>query len=715
MFIDFSEKNMQFHMGCDSFSYIMKVSPEGKLINLHYGSPLPRRDFDYMSTGPSRGFSLQKDSGLSYGNIAFEYETFGVFTLKKGPLVMLIGESVSTDFRYDSHKVISGKEKSTDQPMTRASEDEAMTLIISLKEIRADIYLELHYTIFDKGIISRRVKVINSSNEKAVIKRFDSASFSFGSGDYDLITYPGSWIKEFNETRRSLDTGTIEAGSMTGVSTASCQPYAIIADRQATEDYGEAYGAALIYAGNFNIRATKDIFGINELSLGISDFDFDWELENGMQIESPEVLSVYSSNGFGDMSRRFHDIFLNNLMPENMHMTSKVIVNSWEGMYFDISEEKLMTLAKESKKLGAEELIIDDGWFENRNDDTSGLGRWKVDEGKFPSGFKKLSGEIDLGIWIEPEMTSYHTDKIIGTDGLSPTRSRNQYVLDLSDEKVVLDIFKKIDEVLKTGDFKSIKWDANRPITEITRGRKFHEYTLGLYKLFDMVKTAYPEISIESCSAGGGRANAAMLAYAPSTWLSDNTDAFERLRMLHAASKFLPLRSIGSHVTASPNHQMLTEVSLDTRANVAYFGTFGYEMDLGKINHSAKEAVKKQIEFFKENRKLIQTGEFYRLSSMGLICHMVVSDDKSKAIVGIYEKNMKPNAGVRKVKLTGLESDSIYLIEGSEFTGAELMDYGYMLTEFFTGVQTVSELEPGKPGFGDNASRILIVEKKVTL
>lgn len=279
---------------------------------------------------------------------------------------------------------------------------------------------------------------------------------------------------------------------------------------------------------------------------------------------------------------------------------------------------------------------------------------------------------------------------------------RHQLVLDFSREEVVDHIYNMLHKVIYGAPISYIKWDMNRSLTEVfsneltseEQGMVYHKYVMGVYDLYSRLTEAFPDILFESCSSGGNRFDAGMLYWAPQAWCSDNTDAIDRIRIQYGSSYGYPIASIGSHVSAVPNQQTGRSTSIATRANVAYFGTFGYELDLNELSEKEFEEVKEQIRFMKKYRELIQFGDFYRLRSpfeTDQAAWMVVSEDKKRAVVGFYCLRANVNTLPGFLKLKGLNENMLYKMEDGEFYGDELMNMGITLSRFYKKGFTISE------------------------
>ena len=430
---------------------------------------------------------------------------------------------------------------------------------------------------------------------------------------------------------------------------------------------------------------------------------------------------TFSANGFAKMSHNFHKIIRENVCRGKYQLAERpVLINNWEATYFDFNEKKILKIAKSAAKLGVDMLVLDDGWFGKRNSDTSGLGDWFVNENKLKGGLSMLADKINdlgrkLGIWSEPEMVSEdshlyraHPDWTIAIPDRKPMRGRFQLVLDMSRREDQDYIFRAISNILDNANISYIKWDMNRSITECGsagwgpehQGEIFHRYILGVYSLYERLTHEFPNILFESCASGGGRFDPGMFYYAPQCWTSDDSDGGERLRIQYGTSYAYPVSFMGSHVSIAPNHQVFRETSLKLRGDVAYFGTFGYELDLGKLSAKELEEVREQICFMKKYRKLIQQGTFYRLKDPftgNVAAWMVVSDDRRQAIVGYYKMLAHPCTPYTWMKLAGLDETAAYKVriddreEMGVFTGAELMRAGLDTTDFSAGEQSHEE------------------------
>ena len=566
----------------------------------------------------------------------------------------------------------------------------------------------LLYGIFaELDIITRAVQITNRGQEAVHIEKAASAVLDFMTGEFDVIHFHGRHGMERILERTPVEHGNQVFGSRRGSSSHQQNPFVMLAGKQTGEDAGECYGCMLLYSGNFKAEAEKDQYEQTRLVMGLSDEMFSWKLEPGETFDTPEAVLSYSANGFSALSWNLHRLIRSHICRSAYRDTKRpVLINNWEATYFDFNEEKILNIAKKAKEAGVELFVLDDGWFGARNDDYRGLGDWYVNLEKLPSGISGLSRKVEelglkFGLWVELEMVNKdsdlyraHPDWIISAPERFESHARHQFVLDFSKKEVVDYIYEMVAKVIRESSISYIKWDMNRYMTEpyskgtepSQQGKVMHKYILGVYDLYTRLTTEFPEILFESCASGGARFDPAMLYFAPQTWTSDDTDASERTKIQYGTSYVYPIVSMGSHVSAVPNHQLYRTTPIETRANVAYFGTFGYELDLNLLSDAEMASVKKQIAFMKEYRELIQVdGDFYRLLNPfegNETAWMVVSQDKTQAVAALYQRLNKVNASWLRLKLEGLDPDAKYqvscdLTPSSSFDTELAKRYGY--------------------------------------
>lgn len=713
MGIRFNEQNKLFNIESKNTSYILNVLETGHIAHLYWGRKINSNKIDYLIKKRQCGSflaDLDNIDDFHLEAVPQEYPSYGNPDLRSPAIqIKLSNGTTVTDFRYDSHKIFKGKNKLQGLPATYVENDiEAETLEITLNDSLANLKLILSYTVFEEyDAITRNVKVINDSNEEIDILRVLSANVDFNHSEFDFIQLSGAWARERHIVRTPLRSGGQCVESRRGASSHAQNPFMALVSHEANEDVGDVYGFNLIYSGNFLANVEVDMHNNSRAQIGINPFDFTWNLESKQEFQTPEVVMVYSPNGLTGMSHIYHDLYRERLVRGSYRDKERpILINNWEATYFDFDNEKIKEIAKEASDLGIELFVLDDGWFGERNSDDSSLGDWFVNENKIKCGLNSLVKDINdlgmkFGLWFEPEMISpnsnlyrEHPDWCIHIENRTRSLARKQLVLDLSRDEVCDAVIKMITDVLKSAPISYVKWDMNRNITELgspawppkKQKELAHRYMLGLYKILENITSNFPDILFESCSGGGGRFDGGMLYYMPQTWTSDDTDAIERLKIQEGTSLVYPSISMGSHVSAVPNHQVNRITPLSTRGIVAMAGSFGYELDVTKMTDIEKEEVKKQIELYKSIRKVVQFGDLYRLKSpfkSNEVSWMTLSKDKEFAIVSYVKQYSEVNKIPGRLKLKALDENSLYeIIETKEvFGGDELMYIGLEIGE----------------------------------
>lgn len=713
----YNEKQKSFHLCNSHISYIMYIMENGQMGHLYFGKRI-HENTDISHLFAHRGCILapcafKNNLDFSLELMRQEYPAYGTGDYRDPSYQFAMPDgSRITDFQYKYHEIHAGKKKLQGLPCTFADEQDVTTLEITLEDSLTECQMVLNYHIFEKlPVITRSVRFVNKGALELSLERAMSVSVDFFDSDYEMVQLDGAWSRERHVHAHQLVNGKQNISSSRGASSASHNPFFALKRSNTTETIGEVYGFALIYSSNFLAQAEVDDYGVTRAMLGINPFDFSWKLEPDEQFQTPEAVMVYGDAGLNSMSQVFHRFFRQHLMKSGWSNKSRpILINNWEATYFDFTENRILQIAQKAKNLGIELFVLDDGWFGERNNDSSSLGDWDVNYKKLPNGIEGLAKKINdldmmFGLWFEPEMVNEesnlyrkHPEWVVRTPERKPSYGRNQFVLDFSNEQVVDFLYNKMEAILRCGRISYVKWDMNRNITEAysptlptDRQKEFyHRYILGVYALYERLTQAFPEVLFESCASGGGRFDAGMLYYAPQAWTSDDTDAVERLHIQYGTSMVYPVVSMGSHVSAVPNHQVARSTSLKMRADTAYFGTFGYELDLTKLSEEDQREVRQQIAFFKEYREVIQLGDFYRLqdNEQGRIAWMSVTADQSNAVVGIYKILAQPNPGLKKIRLAGLLPNAQYYCSqtGQTYWGDELMRFGLLCETEFTGL-----------------------------
>lgn len=703
------KKNRVFTLHTQNTTYQMKADRYNVLLHTYYGPRVREEDLSYLIQYVDRGFSpnpneVGDDRTYSLDTLPQEYSSCGVgdFRLPSIEFERLDG-SLAADLRYTGYELKKGKYSLPGLPAFWGG-DEWETLVIFMEDAAAQMRVELYYGVLEQyDLITRAVRVVNRGTTAVRLRRCASMCLDFQGGDFDFITFDGCHTLEREPNRSPLRPGVQSVESVRGMSSHHHNPFVILCGRNADEDHGLCYGAALVYSGNFLAAAERTHLEHNRLLLGLNPYHFCWTLESRESFTAPEVAMVCSPNGFGKMSRQFHRAIRENLIHDPLRGKHRpILINNWEATEADFDGEKLLEIARAGAPLGMDLFVMDDGWFGKRDDDTSGLGDWYVNKKKLPGGLEALVPRLkelgmSFGIWIEPEMVSEdsglyraHPDWALGAPGRPRTRGRSQLALDFSRQEVRDYVYESIKKVLDSAEVSYVKWDMNRSLTDVwsaalpagRQGEVFHRYVLGVYELLDRLRRDYPRMLIEGCAGGGGRFDLGMLYYTPQIWCSDNTDAIDRLTIQYGTSFCYPVSAMGAHVSAVPNAQTGRTVPLETRGVVAMSGTFGYEMDLNLVTTEERELIRKQTAFFREHCDLIQNGDYYRLTGLSapFTAWEQVSPDRREALVSVVYGAAQAAAPFRILRLKGLDPAARYQVnDQGVYPGNVLMNAGWPL------------------------------------
>ncbi len=718
MSIVYNQEAKLFVLSTKNSEYQMKVDEIGILQHLYYGAPVGGMDMSYRLWHMDRGFSgnpyeYQDDRGKSLDTLPQEFTGANVGDLRISSLsVRAANGSRSCDLRYKSHEILPGKYELEGLPYVRgnngtlAVEEDAQSLIITLEDTILGLEVKLLYGVFEKkDVITRAMIMTNRGKEYIRINKLSSVCIDFPYGRYDLIHFHGRHCMERQMERVPVNHDIISIQSKRGMSSHHHNPFVILCDEDTNQTQGNSWGFMMMYSGNHKTEVEKDFTDSTRLVMGLQNTNFAWRLEAGDSLTAPEVIMTYAAEGLNQLSRNYHHIIRENVVDAKYYNLERpVLINNWEATYFDFNTEKILDIADQAKDIGIDMLVLDDGWFGKRNNDHTSLGDWFVNEEKLPGGLKKLADGVrergmKFGLWFEPEMISEdsdlfraHPDWAMTDPERKPMISRSQMVLDMSRKDVQDYLFERMSEIIRDADIYYVKWDFNRSVANFysrelptdRQGEVAHRFILGTYALLDRLLKEFPNLMIEGCAGGGGRFDAGMLFYCPQIWTSDDTDPIARLRIQEGTSYGYPVSTMGSHVSASPNHQTGRQTSLKTRGIAAMSGTFGYELDLTKISEEEKELMKQQIKDFRKYYWLIQHGEYYRLTDERDQNYFTAWEfsgaDASEALVNIVITDSHANPELPWVKLHGLDPEGWYMIEGGDrrYKGAALMNGGFV-------------------------------------
>ena len=685
----------------------MKIGRADYLLHLYYGPTISDEDLSYQIKQYDRGFSgnpydthLDRTFSLDAQPQEFTTQQQGDFRIPSIEVVNSDG-SYSFNGRVRSIDISKGKYSLNTLPSSFARKsDKVQTLRVVLEDSVTQVQVVLYYSVYEEyDIITRAVKIINGGSKSIHLKKISSLCLDFLNGsDLELISLPGRYGQERQVERQPLTHHVHTISSGRGSSSHQQNPFVILCEKDACEDHGRCYGAALVYSGNFLAEAELDQYDQARLLMGISRKQFDYLIGPGDEFEAPEVIMAFSAKGFTGLSHIYHDFFRERMCESKFVRRRRPIpINTWEAAFFDFDDRKLIEIARAAKKMGVELLVMDDGWFGKRTDDNAGLGDWVVNTDKIRCGLDDLVKQVNdiglkFGIWFEPEMVSEdsdlfraHPEWVMAIPGRHAVRSRNQLVLDITREDVQNYLITSVNRILDSAKIDYVKWDINRSVTDVfsnalpaeRQGEVYHRYVMGLYRIMDGIIKTHPDILFEGCSGGGGRYDPAMLTYFPQYWMSDNTRPLDNIKLHYGTSFLYPVCSMGAHVSEAD-----TKIPMATRAAIAMCGTFGYELDATKLSDEELADCKRQSALFKKYSPLIFSGDYYRLTDPfrygNYEAWQSVSKDRAEALLTVVITRLTVNGPQEYVKAQGLAADAMYRVEplGLTLSGSALMNAG---------------------------------------
>ena len=679
-----------FILETKDLSYVFKILSTNHLEHLHFGAKILDSDLNQLHTkltAKARGVIDYDDSenkDIPLDLTPLEYSSFGKGDFKLAPLEIKMPDSTFvSDFVYHKHEIIEGIYASNELPTGYDDESQTKTIIVTLKDTKFNIYLDLVYTtFFESNVITRRTILRNEEKHSISIRKIMSMMFDLYGNDYEMLTLDGGAIKEGQKHITPVSYGTYINSSMTGISSYKHNPGVILLKKGTHEDYGMCYGFNLIYSGNHYTAIDQSSHGILRVMQGINPSCFEWDLHQNETFETPTTVLTFSDKGFNQLSHHMHHFINHHMIPRQFKNVERpIVINSWEGFYFDFNERKLLTLAKKAKDLGIELFVLDDGWFSTRNNDQSGLGDYDVNLKKLKHGLVGLASKIrnlglKFGLWFEPEMINpvsklydKHPEYAVKIEGRNPSLGRNQLLLDLCNPEVRAYIMNEMSKIIDETKLDYIKWDMNRYMTDMfsayvpQQGMFYHTYMLGLYNILGQLRKKYPHILIETCASGGNRFDLGMLSFGPQIWTSDNTDPISRLSIQKGMSYFYPLSTLSNHVSLSPHEQTLRKTPLHTRFNVAMFGVLGYELDFKYLSAFEIKTIKEHINLYKSYRKILQYGKFYRFNEDSPYQMMYQVSKDNVHILGNYQILALPNPNLEQVRIKNLKDNEMYALK----------------------------------------------------
>jgi alpha-galactosidase len=681
-----------FILDTKNTSYVVGVNKAQQLQMVHWGGRIAR-EADLTAAQMSNGFAFETPDGLS----PEEYPAFGGMRYSEPCLkATLPGGVRDVVLKYVSH-VVDGEK-----------------LSVRLKDINADLFVTLHYQVFpNEDIISRSATIENRLSQPVALESAQSAAWNLPPGEGYRLTYlAGRWATETQLTRQDMTQGKIVLESRRINTSHQQNPwFAVDGARRASETDGDVWFGALGWSGNWKIVAEQTPYQQARITGGYNDFDFLYTLQGGESLQTPSFYAGYTQHGFGEASRVLHRFALRQILPESTRSKPRpVLYNSWEATEFHVDEAGQAALAVKAKQIGAELFVMDDGWFGARNHDRAGLGDWTVNKTKFPNGLKGLIDKVHaqgmpFGLWVEPEMINpdsdlfrAHPDWAIQFPGRPRTEGRNQLILNMARDEVKEYIFGVLDKLLAENDIAFFKWDMNRHVTEPgwagapggEQRRIWIKYVNNVHEIFDRLRAKYPKLEIESCSGGGGRIDLGIMKRVEQVWTSDNTEAYDRLKIQEGYSFAYPMKAMMAWVTDVPN--MNGRVTpLKYRFLVAMQGSLGIGGDLNKWSDNDMKLAALMVETYKRIRGTVQMGSLYRLDSPregSLTANSYVAEDGRQAVLFAFLDHQQFRKEVPAIRLRGLDANSVYRITATDdklldkitsASGSFLMNHGLRL------------------------------------
>ena len=601
------------------------------------------------------------------------------------------------------------------------TEGNATITTVSMKDKVYPFYIDVCYKAWqDADIIETWTEIRHTEKKAVTLNQFASAYLPIRRGNVWLSSLYGSWANEGQLAQEPLKPGMKVIKNKDGVRNSHTAHAEVMfsLDGHPQENTGDVIGAALCYTGNYKLRIDTDDSEYHQFYAGINEENSSYTLEKEEVFRTPELALTYSGEGLSGASRNFHRWARQHKLAHG-NQPRKILLNSWEGVYFDINQEGMDQMMADIASMGGELFVMDDGWFGDkykRNTDNSSLGDWVVDTTKLPEGIDGLLADaekhgVKFGIWIEPEMANTtselyekHPEWILKAPQRDPVLGRGgtQVVLDLGNPEVQDFVFGVVDDLMtKHPKIDYIKWDANMAVLNhgsnyLDKEKQSHmyiEYHRGFEKVCQRIRAKYPDLTIQACASGGGRANYGYLPYFDEFWVSDNTDALQRIYMQWGTSYFFPAIAMASHISAAPNHQTFRTIPLKYRIDVAMSGRLGMEIQPKNMTDEEKELCRKAIADYKTIRPVVQFGDIYRLVSpydrLGVASLMYTSPEKDKAVFYWWKTETFVNQHLPRVKMAGLSAGKMYRVhelnridnkplefEGKTFSGSFLMNNG---------------------------------------
>ena len=675
-------------------SLVLDAETGGKVSTLYYGDRLTQADSENLIAAGARGIDA--------------YPTYGTWAPGEAALAVTHSDgNMTTDLKIES--------------VERSEEPNATVVKVNLRDKFYPFCVAVCYKAYnDVDIIETWSEIRNGEKKPVVLRQFFSGTLPLRRGNVWISHLYGTWANEARLAQEPLQPGVKLIKNKDGVRNSHTAHAEVMfsLDGKPAENSGRVIGAALCYSGNYELKVDTDDSDFHRFFAGINPDNSAYNLAPKELFVTPALAFTYSNDGLSGASRNFHR-WGRNYKIAHGDRERKILLNSWEGVYFDINEEGMDQMMADISSMGGELFVMDDGWFGEkypRLRDNTALGDWKVDRNKLPNGIGWLvkrakAHGIEFGIWIEPEMANTvselydaHPDWIVKAPNREPVLGRGgtQVVLDLSNPKVQDFVVSVVEDLMtENPDIDYIKWDANCPIaihgsqylTADNQSHLYIEYHRGFAKICDRIRAKYPDLTIQACASGGGRANYGVMPWFDEFWVSDNTDALQRVYMQWGTSYFFPAIAMASHISAAPNHQTFRRIPLKYRIDVAMSGRLGMEIQPKNMTDEEKDMCRKAIAEYKVIRPVVQFGDIYRLVSpydnLGVASMMYCSPEKDKAVFYWWKLEHFCDQHLPRVTMAGLDPEAVYKVtelnridnsplpfEGKTFSGRFLMENG---------------------------------------
>ena len=688
-------------------SYLIWADPAGNPVQLYYGRRLDLRGDALKALMPrtvnQNGTSLVADPSqpaVCLDDLCLELSGRGKGDQKEPFVELTLADgSRSSDFRFVRARKT---EKQSPAGLPGAYGDEgSCSLALELADRNSDARLTVFYTVYEEcDCITRFARLTNEGDTTIWIDRLMSAQLDLPLGQIRVSSFHGEWTREMNRYDTLLQAGKLVSESNTGFSSNRANPFVMYAGPAATETSGTVYATNLLYSGSHREVCEIGSHGKLRILTGINPAQLRWKLNPGESFDSPEAVLTRTDDGYEGISTNMHAFVRRHIVRGFWQFRERpVLINSWEAMYFNVTERRLLKLARAAKDIGIELFVLDDGWFGKRNSDTCSLGDWQDNTEKLPGGLRGLSEKIhamglQFGVWVEPEMVNedselyrQHPDWAVRIPGREQALGRNQMLLDLTRQEVRAYLVEAMTDVFTRGQVQYVKWDMNRHMSDLysqalppeQQGEFAHRYILGLYQVLTELTAAFPEVLFEGCASGGNRFDLGMLCYMPQIWASDCTDARQRGLIQNGYSYGYPQSVYTAHVSGSPNHQTLRKTLPETRFAVACAAVLGYEVNLCDAGQEDLQEMQAQIGLYKRWRKTLQFGRLYRLRSgpaaaygglspeqlpelcnTDLVRWMIVDETGERGVGVVLQDRCIPNLTHHSFRARGLKPDAMY-------------------------------------------------------